>query len=234
MLRDRANVKGQVRATVTELDDAGLAKLEALRLKYPERKKSQEYRHAIADIFKEHGHKKKREKVNFQTFLDAAKATKLKWRDMKEVLTYEVSINHNAVTNQGDAMIADWVATTATRTKVDNANGYIEVGTGWTGTSIKTNTAPNTQTGNGEAMDTGYPTVEGTSFGAADDNIVQYRATFEAGDLNSTGIDEACMGNTSGSSDWDCLAYAQISPAVNVTTSDTLQVDWELTFTGST
>lgn len=29
------------------------------------------------------------------------------------------------------------------------------------------------------------------------------------------------------------MAYAQITPAVNISSSDTLQIDWELTFLGS-
>jgi hypothetical protein len=37
-------------------------------------------------------------------------------------------------------------------------------------------------------------------------------------------------GNTAGAIS---LAYAQITPAANVTSVDTLQIDWEITFTGS-
>ena len=76
-------------------------------------------------------------------------------------------------------------------------------------------------------MDTGYPQTKG-SWGAADDNVLVYVATFEAGDLNATGIDEALLGNGT-----DTLAYAEINPAVDVTTSDTLEVTWELTFLGA-
>ena len=134
--------------------------------------------------------------------------------------------NHNIVTNEGDALIADQLAETPAKTKVDNTNGVIGVGTGFSAED-KTVDALVTQTGTNEEMDAGYPQVKG-SFGAADDNVVQYRATFEAGDLNDTGIDEALLGNGT-----DTLAYAEISPSVNVGSSDTLQVDWELTFTGS-
>jgi hypothetical protein len=133
--------------------------------------------------------------------------------------------NHNIVTDQGDALIADLLAETPARTKVDNANGVIAVGTGFV--SEGKSSSMQTQTGTPEAMDAGYPQVSG-AFGAADDNVVLYRATFEAGDLNDTGIDEAELGNGT-----DVLAYAQINPAVDVTSADTLQIDWEITLLGS-
>ena len=48
-------------------------------------------------------------------------------------------------------------------------------------------------------------------------------------DGNTTGIDEAILESTTP----DCMAYAQISPAVDVSTSDTLEVTWEITLLGS-
>lgn len=143
-----------------------------------------------------------------------------------------VMVNHNIVTDEGDALIADIMANTPAKTKVDNTNGYIEVGTGWTGTTPKANASCNTPTGNPEVMDATYPKLKG-SFGAADDNVTQYRATFEAGDLNASGIDEAALINNSTAASAECLAYAQINPSVDVTTADTLQVDWEITFLGA-
>lgn len=139
-------------------------------------------------------------------------------------------VNHNIVTSQGDALLADWISDVPARTVIDGANGYIEVGTGWTGNSPKSNTACNTSTGARKIMDAGYPMTKG-AFGAADDNVCVYRATFVAGDLNMSGIDEAALMNhlTVG----DCLAYAQVTPEVNVTVNDTLQIEWELTFLGS-
>jgi hypothetical protein len=142
-----------------------------------------------------------------------------------------IAINHNIVTDEGDALIADHMTETDARTLVDNTNGHIEVGTGFT-SEAKSTLSCATPTGSPEVMDATYPKLKG-AFGAADDNVAQYRATFEAGDLNQTGIDEACLLNNSVATAGDALAYAQISPAVNVTTADTLQVDWELTFTGS-
>lgn len=139
--------------------------------------------------------------------------------------------NYNIVTDEGDAMVADLCAQTPARTKVDNTNGYIEVGTGYV-SETKAVTSCVTPTGSPEVMDATYPLLKG-SWGAADDNVTQYRATFEAGDLNATGIDEAALLNGSTATTADCLAYAQITPAVNVTTADTLEVTWELTFTGA-
>lgn len=134
--------------------------------------------------------------------------------------------NHNIVTNHGDALIVDMLVTTGTRTAVDNASGLIGVGTGYV-SATKAVTTLVTQTGVNEAMDATYPKQKG-AFNAADDNIIQYRSTFEAGDLTAVGIDEAALGNGT-----DLLAYAQITPAVDVTAADTLQVDWEITFLGS-
>ena len=137
-----------------------------------------------------------------------------------------ISENHNIVTDEGDALIADLLQETPERTKVDTTNGKIGVGTGFV-TELKTTDALVTQSGSDEEMDATYPKTKG-DWAAADDNIVQYRATFEAGDLSDTGIDEALLGNGT-----DTLAYAQITPTVDVTSADTLQVDWELTLLGS-
>jgi hypothetical protein len=141
-------------------------------------------------------------------------------------------VNHNIVTDEGDALVADLMSMTPARVKLDNTNGFIQVGTGWTGVTPKTNTVVNTATGTPEVMDATYPKQKG-AFSAADDNVTQYRATFEAGDLNITGIDEAALLNNVTPASADCLAYAQITPAVDVTTADTLQVNWEITFLGA-
>ena len=137
---------------------------------------------------------------------------------------------HNIVTRQGDALIADALLAAPTRTKVSSSAGYIQVGTGWTGNSTKNNTRCNTATGSMKALDSGYPS-RNANWGSAGDTTLSYRATFAAGALNANGINEACLlnGNTTSA---DCLAYAQISPSVNVTSSDTLQVLWEITILG--
>ena len=137
---------------------------------------------------------------------------------------------HNIVTSDGDRLIADAMLASPTKTKVTSANGYISVGTGWTGNSVKSNTRCNTATGSMKALDSGYPAL-GATWGNTGDTTVTYRATFAAGNLNANGINEACLLNGNGSSA-NCLAYAQISPSVNVTASDTLQILWEITILG--
>jgi hypothetical protein len=50
-----------------------------------------------------------------------------------------------------------------------------------------------------------------------------YPALTAAGALNAIDINEACLLNGNGSgAKANCLAYAQITPSVNVTASDTL------------
>jgi hypothetical protein len=141
-----------------------------------------------------------------------------------------VFIHHNIVTREGDALIADALLASPTRTKVTSSTGFIQVGTGWTGNSVKTNTRCNTPTESMRALDSGYPALK-AAWGSSGDTTVTYRATFSSGVLNANGINEACLlnGNVAAS---NCLAYAQITPSVNVTSSDTLQVLWEITILG--
>lgn len=145
--------------------------------------------------------------------------------DRETGLVKKESVNHNIVTNQGDALIADALSNTPARTKVDNASGVIQVGTGYVDNG-KTSTLQ-TSTGAPEPMDSGYPQPKG-AWSTANDNVTVYRATWEPGDLNQTGINEAELGNGT-----DVMAYAQITPAVDVTSTDILQVTWELTFLGA-
>ena len=81
-----------------------------------------------------------------------------------------------------------------------------------------------------KALDSSYPALN-AAWGNSGDTTITYRATFAAGALNANGINEACLLNGNSSSA-NCLAYAQISPSVNVTASDTLQVLWEITILG--
>jgi hypothetical protein len=138
--------------------------------------------------------------------------------------------HHNIVTREGDALIADALLATPAKTKVTSSAGYIQVGTGWTGNSTKNNTRCNTATGSMKALDSSYPALK-AAWGNTGDTTVTYRATFAAGALNANGINEACLLNGNGSSA-NCLAYAQITPSVNVTASDTLQILWEITILG--
>jgi hypothetical protein len=81
-----------------------------------------------------------------------------------------------------------------------------------------------------KALDSGYPALK-AAWGSTGDTTVIYRATFAAGALNANGINETVLLNGNSTSA-NCLAYAQITPAVNVTTSDTLQIQWEITILG--
>jgi hypothetical protein len=81
-----------------------------------------------------------------------------------------------------------------------------------------------------KALDSGYPVLQ-AAWGSTGDTTLIYRATFTAGLLNANGINEAALLNGSSTSAVS-LAYAQISPTVNVTTNDTLQIQWEITILG--
>ena len=141
------------------------------------------------------------------------------------------SVRHNIVTNQGDALIADCVNGVGVLQKVDASHGFIQVGTGWTGNSTKANTRCNVPTGAPEPLDAGYPALR-AAYGEEGDNVVVYRATFEAGALAANGINEAALLNgTDGAA--LCLAYGQLLPSANVTAQDSLQVEWELSFLGT-
>jgi len=143
---------------------------------------------------------------------------------------YMVQEFHNIVTREGDALIADGLLASPTKTKVTSSNGYIQVGTGWTGNSTKTNTRCNTPSGSMKAIDANYPVLT-AAWGNVGDTTLTYRATFAAGSLNANGINEACLLNGNDGSA-NCLAYGQLSPSVNVTSADTLQVLWEITILG--
>jgi len=139
--------------------------------------------------------------------------------------------HHNIVTREGDALIADALLVSPTRVKVSSASGFIQVGSGWTGNSTKSNTRCNTPVGNMMVLDNGYPALKAV-WGNVGDTTVTYRTTFSAGVLNANGINEACLLNGN-DVNANCLAYAQITPSVNVTASDTLQVLWEITILGT-
>lgn len=172
------------------------------------------------------GELKKRTELTIRQFFIALWAAKWRIHSLIKMLKYEYSVNHNIVTDQGDALIADMLST-GDRDPVNNANGEIAVGTGWTGSGTKSNTTVNTATGSPKGLSATYPKAKG-AWEAADDNVVQYRVLFSAGDLNDNGIDEAALGNGT-----DNLAYGQITPSVNVSSLDTLQIDWEITFLGA-
>ena len=138
--------------------------------------------------------------------------------------------HHNIVTREGDALIADALLAVPARNKVTSSSGFIQVGTGWSGNGTKTNNRCNAPIGGMKALDSGCPALK-TAWGNAGDTTVIYRATFEVGALDAAGINEAALlnGNEAGA---NCLAYAELTPSVNVTSSDTLQVLWEITILG--
>lgn len=139
----------------------------------------------------------------------------------------KISENHNIVTDIGDALIADLFQQTPERTKPDNTNAVIGVGTGFA-TELKTTNALVTQVGAYEAMDALFPYTKG-DWGAANDNVVIWESTFEAGDVTTAvALDEAHLTNGT-----DTLAYAEITAPVTVGALDTLKVTWEITFLGA-
>lgn len=143
------------------------------------------------------------------------------------------SVSHNIMTNQGDSYIADLLSNTPARVKFSSGNGYIAVGTGWTGVSPKANTWVNTIVGTPAAITNGYPQLQAT-WGLAGSNILITLCTYAVGSLNVVGINEAALvtAATQGAAT-SCLAYAQVVPSTNVTSSDTLQITWQITFLGS-
>ena len=139
--------------------------------------------------------------------------------------------HHNTITTTGDSMIADLMISNPTQNKVDATNGYMVVGTGWTGSTPKNNTGVNTPTGSFKKLDSTFPKTQ-AAFCSSGQNVVLYRTSFAAGDLNANGINEVALMNGNSTSA-KCLAYAQITPAVNVTSADSLQIDWQITVSGS-
>ena len=203
MLKDKARIKGKITATVIRLDKEGLKLFAVLRKKYgTDRKSNPTYISERENIYKEHG----------------------------KIMS--MSTTHNIVTDEGDALVADLMANTPAKTKVDNTNGHIEVGTGWTGSGTKQNTSCNTPTGNPEPMDATYPILKGT-WGNTDDNVVRYQVVFEAGDLSANGINEAALLNNASAASADCLGYGQLDPVADMTIADSLKIEWELTTLGA-
>ena len=141
------------------------------------------------------------------------------------------SVMHNLVVDQGDALIADNLAMTPARQKLDNTHAWIEVGTGYPGTT-KDKTGVITVTGVPNIMDGTYPKLKG-AWGAANDNVIVYKSTFVPGALNATGINEAALKNNATHGLGDCMSYGHITPSVNVGLLDTLAVTWEITCYGT-
>jgi hypothetical protein len=115
------------------------------------------------------------------------------------------------------------------------------LGTGWTSASkadtwVTTEFANNGgDTSNQGAFDSGYPQIKS---GSGNENVLQYRSTFEAGYATENGIDEAIIANSNPDASGaetagQILAHGRINPAVNKGANDELIVTWEITFLGS-
>ncbi len=141
-----------------------------------------------------------------------------------------MGVNHNIVTNRGDALIAQALCPdTRVETSVDNANGQMIVGIGF-GSEVKTVTAVNSVLGAAQGMNSGYPAVKG-AFDASDDNVAQYISLWSQGSLMTNSgfpIDEATLGNGTYKQ-----SYSQVSPTASVASTDTLQITWEITPLGA-
>lgn len=173
----------------------------------------------------ESGNLKKRVTWNVKVFLVVFVCLiHREFQNAKDMFKYEMAINHNIVTDHGDALIVDMLVTTGTKTAVDNTNGKMGIGTGYV-SATKSVTALVTQNGLDTGMEATYPKQKG-AFAATDDNVIQYRSIFTG--HTATGIDEAALGNGT-----EFLAYAEVTPVVNLVPADTLQVDWEITMLGS-
>ena len=139
--------------------------------------------------------------------------------------------HHNIITRQGDALIADALMAIPARPKITKETGYIQVGTGWTGKDTKNNTVCNKPLYMiFQKLDDGFPALKET-WGKSGDTTIVYRTTYTVGSIGANGINEACLKNGN-KDDSDCLAYAELTPPVNVTREDTLQVVWEITMEG--
>jgi hypothetical protein len=216
-MRDRIKIRGKVTATVLEFNEKGrLAWEKIVKADIPGDEKDR----IVKKICKDRENLQiKRDDPNW-----LQKLLKIPGRPM-------ISVTHNIVTDIGDAMVADILQETPERKKLNASNGHIIVGTGWTGSSPKANTGLNTQVSTPQDLD-GGPVTKG-AWGAANDNVCVWSATIAAGQCTSDGLDEAGLINNSATDTFDLFAFAEISPAVNKDSGDTLAVTWEITFVGA-
>jgi len=138
--------------------------------------------------------------------------------------------HHNTITFEGDALMAELLLQNPSRPKVLAGSGFIQIGTGWLGDNPKGTFRCIAPEGEMRTIDTGFPTLKG-AWGEEGANTVIYRATFPAGSLKANGINEACLLNGEDETAAS-FAYAELTPTVNMTELDTLQVWWEITVTG--
>jgi len=155
--------------------------------------------------------------------------------------------NHNVVVNLGDAYICDMLNTNSSRAKMTGSKCWIHLGSGWTGVNTKANKTVNTYISSGtKLVDTNYPLVENAPLfdGGLNNNVLTYKwtgLTSVTGTVNevliasySGATSPTLTGNMNTTATLDAvLAYAQVSPAVVLTSSDTLDISWSITFSGT-
>ena len=222
MISEKMSITGKMTATVFCLTKLGLMMFNALEKKYKDDYNNPEYKSAKDRICRKYSEIKRRPQKWWQRLFNIP-------GDLM------ISINHNIVTNEGDDLVADIMQETPVKTKVDNTNGKVTVGIGWTGTTPKTNETVNTPAGGipTKGMEATYPKTKG-AFGATDGNVTQYKTLYTAGLLTGDPVvDEAALGNHATPASGDLLAYAEVSPTATKGATDTLRIDWEITFLGA-
>ena len=120
MFKSKSLITGKIRAIVWEWTPEGRGKLSELQQVYgKDYKRSEEY--AI-------------ERLRLRDHYAQIKLfPQTKWQRLWKMNPIPmVTVHHNIVTNEGDALIADLLQNTPERTKLDSANAVIGVGTGFT------------------------------------------------------------------------------------------------------
>lgn len=142
-----------------------------------------------------------------------------------------ISKHHNVITREGEALIAYNLSETY-RTKVIPSMGHIQLGTGWTGVNTKENRRCNTSTGEEWRYLEYDSAILKAPFGETGDNVLIYTARYPPGFITVQGINEACLLTNNSGMLPNCFAYGQITPALNLTNTDILQIVWEVTIGG--
>jgi hypothetical protein len=140
-----------------------------------------------------------------------------------------ISRHHNIITKQGDSLIVDALEVHPYFPKIDMTTGYVQIGTGWNGINTKYNRSCNEPTGIMKNL-TYYPDCL-YSLSPDGKNGMIYEVTFQAGELNVNGINEACLFSKNENMTIS-LAYSEITPPANVAISDSLEIIWEVLIEG--
>lgn len=145
----------------------------------------------------------------------------------------------NLVVDEGDEYLVDALATTPAIAAQD----CMALGEGFTSlakgdTWLTTGYAGNGHDTAGEGgLDVGFPKIK--PGGGANNKVLQFQATFDAGYATKTGIDEAIISNVNPDVDGldpgasVILAHGEVSPVVNKGVNDSLVLVWEVSFLGA-